>query len=224
MITTRDQAIRDESKQCRLEDRKYKQVRFRTMKNESDYTICVVDTETSGLRAGIHEALSLCVMPLNDKFERMGQPFNVRIKAVNPCDPRALAINKLDPTIGFTKAEAWTKLKEWRKSAMIEKIVPLGHNIHFDLPFILMIAPSPEEFQDMFHYHNRDTMAIASIINDIRVNAGLPKMFQSVSLAKVAATFGFDTKFAHSAEGDCEMTRLIYKKMIGMLSCKTQTS
>jgi DNA polymerase III alpha subunit (gram-positive type) len=159
-------------------------------------------------------------MPLTDKFERMGNPFNVRIKAVNPCDAKALAVNKLDPTIGFTKAEAWTKLKEWRKSAMIEKIVPLGHNPQFDLPFILMLSGNPEEFRDMFHYHNRCTMAMAQVINDLRTINNLPKMFNSLTLSKVAATLGIDTTFAHTAEGDCEITRLVFKKMLTLLVLK----
>ena len=190
------------------------------MINENEYTMCVVDCETSGLRAGLHEALSLCVMPINDKFERMGQPFNVRIKATNPVDAKAIAVNHLDPTVGFTKYEAWKKLKEWRKASMIEKIVPLGHNVTFDLPFILMLAYNPDEFRDMFHYHHRDTMAIAHLINDLRVSINQPKMFHSVSLTKVAATLGFNIKMAHSAEGDCEMTRLVYKKMMSMMVIK----
>lgn len=185
---------------------------------ESDYTICAVDTETSGLRPGLHEILSMCIMPLNDKFEPLGIDFLVRIKAMNPCDPKALEVNKLDPTVGMSRSEAHTKLKEWRKKYGIVKIVPLGHNINFDLPFIMMLFPRPEDFRDMFHYHNRDTMAIAQVINDLCIKKNLPKRFNSVSLAKVANALGIDSSSAHSTQGDCAMTVAVYNKMMGMLS------
>lgn len=188
--------------------------------NESDYTICAVDVETSGLRPGIHEILSMCIMPLNDKFEPLGIDFLVRIKAMNPCEARALEINKLDPTVGLSRNEAYTKLKEWRKKYGIEKIVPLGHNINFDLPFISLLFPRQDDYRDMFHYHNRDTMAIAQVINDLQILQNKPKMFTSVSLSKVADTLGINSSQAHSAQGDCAMTVAVYKKMMGMLIIK----
>ena len=186
--------------------------------NESDYTICAIDTETSGLDPRIHEVLSLCIIPIKDDFTDLGLTLNLRIRAVNPVDPKAIAINKLDPTVGFSKSDAWKALKEWRRKNLITKIIPLGHNISFDLMFLKSIMNTPADFSDLFHYRFKDSMILAQIINDIHFTQKGCKYFPSVGLDKVSGHLGIQNMIAHSAESDARTSLLCYKKMLGMLT------
>jgi DNA polymerase III subunit epsilon len=187
---------------------------------ESDYTICAIDTETSGLDPRLHEVLSLCIMPVNDQLDDLGIALNLRIKAVNPVDPKAISLNHLDSTVGFTKSEAWTRIKEWRKKYGIVKIIPLGHNIAFDIMFLKTLMPNISDFQDIFHYRFKDSMILAQIINDVYYRTNHIKYFQSVGLEKVSDKLGIPNSTAHSSESDARTSLLCYKKMIGMLEVK----
>ncbi|HPT70870.1 MAG TPA: 3'-5' exonuclease [Candidatus Cloacimonadota bacterium] len=186
--------------------------------NESDYTVCAIDTETSGLDPRLHEVLSLCIMPVNDKFEDLGLTLNLRIRANNPVDAKAIAINKLDPTVGIAKSEAWKTIREWRRKNLITKIVPLGHNISFDLMFLKTLMPNPTDFQDIFHYRFKDSMIMAQIINDVHFARKSVKFFNAVGLEKVSERLGIQNMVAHSAESDARTSLLCYKKMLGMLA------
>lgn len=98
----------------------------------------ILDTETTGLKAGYHEIVQISVIRCNDKFQKT---LNVRAEFPNHASKEALAITKktiADLYKGIDRIDAVTQLTEFleedEKSSEHRCIV--AHNGSFDRRFL----------------------------------------------------------------------------------------
>lgn len=175
-----------------------------------------IDCETSGLHPESHEILSLSIVILNESFEveESIPPFDVRIKASKEVDVNATEINKLNPNEGMSIDEVESSFEEWTALHGIEKIIPVGYNVHFDLSFIRQHLPKVTE---KFSHHHRDVMQLVEIINDLHQLKEGEKMFPSCSLGNVLKTLGMSDEGSHTAYTDAKNASKVYSYLICML-------
>lgn len=192
--------------------------------------MCVIDTETTGLHAGWHDLIQICIMPLdsNLKVRRDVMPFYIEMVPDHPerADPKAMQINKLDFAIigqrGHHPDKARDMLEEWiqkklkpgrTKYGNPKKILPLGQNYPFDMGFIKAWLGN-ETYNDWFHYSYRDTKVVANYLND---HAGMhveKVPFAKTSLGSMAKKLNVELDNAHDALADCKATAEIYRRML----------
>jgi len=177
-----------------------------------------IDLETTGLVPAWNEVLEVAIVPLNADFTiANGIPeFSCRIRAEHPerIDPKAIAVNKLDPTEGMTLKEAQSKLAEWVLENEITTIIPLAHNLAFDMDFIKVSFPM---FSRLFSHHGRDSMRLAISLNDaLRMRDGEVR-FTSVSLQSLKLALDIEGDVRHNALEDAQDTARVYRKLMRLL-------
>jgi DNA polymerase III epsilon subunit-like protein len=119
---------------------------------------------------------------------------------------------------GVDKYEAADLLDNWFTNIGLpdyKMIVPLAFNWAFDRSFLYEWL-GHETFEAIFYYHYRDPMIAANFCNDVASYNAVDNVFNRLRLQNVAAYLGieFDRDMLHDAHYDCELTRLVYKKMI----------
>lgn len=187
--------------------------------------LCAIDCETSGLEAGKHDMLQICILPLDNQLEPNKQvmPFTLTLKPKRPenADPGAFRVNKMtlaDCVLkGVDPYEAADAFEEWffkLKLADGKKIAPLAHNWPFDRSFIIDWL-GMETFAQFFDYHARDTAVVANYLNDRADIAGEKYPFPKVNLAYVSSQLSIVNPDAHTAIGDALTTAKVYKALLG---------
>ena len=105
-----------------------------------------IDLETTGLDPAHCEVLELAIVPLNEDFTVSSDipEFTARIKAKHPewIEQTAIDVNRLDPTEGKPLEEVRADLALWAEENGITGIVPLAHNLAFDLSFLKASFPA----------------------------------------------------------------------------------
>lgn len=168
------------------------------------------DTETGGLDPKSHSLLTAHFKLLNDKFKPLKElslstlPFDDTYRVT----PFALRVNRIDlanhSVSSIPPEQAGTLLLDFiRKESWLgeNKLIPVAHNITFDLNFIYEHLIPKSEWEKYVSYHSIDT---ASIANFLKMTGILPAN-QSVSLGKLAAHYGIKTDGAHDAKVDVEI-------------------
>jgi len=194
------------------------------MRHLNGHILCAVDCETTGLKAGYHDLIQICVMPLDAELLPLKTfpPFYMTIKPQRPetIDPAAFKVHGIRYGELMKSAEdpfhASELFEEWfnRMSlAFNKKIAPLGHNYSFDAGFIKDWL-GEDSYETYFDYHVRDTSAACLFLND-RASFGAEDFpYPKMKLGNIAARLGVDNKFAHDALQDCLMTAEVYRRMI----------
>ena len=96
----------------------------------------------------------------------------------------AIDVNRLDPTEGKPLEEVHADLAQWAEENGITGIVPLAHNLAFDLSFLKASFPA---FSRIVSGHGRNSMRLAITRNDLaRMQDGEVRFPQR--LASVAQT------------------------------------
>jgi DNA polymerase-3 subunit alpha (Gram-positive type) len=156
-----------------------------------------VDLETSGLDPKQHEILEIGILGYEpETLKPNGVEFSLRIKATKPCDPQALSINGLDPSVGVSIDVARAKLLAFSANGKMEATF---HNARFDLSFLDETFGHPL-VNKMFDYHYGDTMPIARAL--IAGRCSLQVLKKTLSLTKTEG---------HTALGDCLTTLELLK-------------
>ena len=149
------------------------------------------------------EGLSLEVKP-ND-----GKPYVVQADG--------LSVNKIDiiehDKVAISQSEAGSKLmlalKKWAQNGAI-KLIPIGHNVQFDILFIYEHLLSKKHFDQFVSYRKLDTGPIAQFFK----YCGIIPANKSGSLESLAETFGVQFKDRpHTAESDAMMCVDLLKAM-----------
>lgn len=176
------------------------------------------DVETTGLCPKIHNLLTMCMIIVNDNLEEIDR-LNISLKHENyTVDAIAMEINKIDliqhNKISLNKYDAKQYLIEFLKK--YSKLIPIGHNINFDINFVKENLLSNEEYNKYFSYNSIDTNTIA---NFMKMANKLPCK-QSVSLTKLSNYFGLTKNIEkeHTSEYDTEMTLLLLKQFISLIN------
>lgn len=193
--------------------------------------LCVIDTETSGNIPGFHDLLQICILPLDYKLDPWHDypPFYMEIQPKRPenyglktvwNDEVAKKKNKQlmahAQVNGMEPYQAADLFDEWFQKlglAVRKKISPLAHNWPFDRAFVIDWLGN-EGFDQTFDPRYRDSMAVATYMNDRADFRTEPYPFNQVNLRWLARVCGIDHPHAHDALADCLVTAEIYKKQV----------
>ena len=97
----------------------------------------------------------------------------------------------------------------------IDRIVPVGHNIEFDINFISKAFP---ELRKAFSRHGRDSMRLALTVNDIILRETGEIRFPSVSLQKVKEVLNVMGDVTHNAFEDAKDAATVYRRLTEILT------
>ena len=189
--------------------------------------VCVIDVETTGLDPQMNDIWDLCIMPL-DSFYRPSKvllPLDIHIKPRFMENVQQQAIkNHRDKfaeacLTGFEYDKSVDFFHEWFQRLRMppnKQILPLAHNWPFDRSFLIEWL-GLENFNHYFSGHYRDSMALASYLNDVAdvMNQNCP--FPSLGLKNLCTRLEVETFGSHLASADCYATAECYRKMIGMI-------
>jgi DNA polymerase III epsilon subunit-like protein len=177
-----------------------------------------IDLETTGLDPAHCEVLEIAIVPLNEDFtvSSVIPEFTARIKAKHPelIEQKAIEVNHLDPAEGKPLEEVRADLALWIEENGIMGIVPLAHNLTFDLSFLKVSFPA---FSRIVSGHGRDSMRLAITLNDLaRMQEGEVR-FSSVSLKSLKLALDVEGEVQHHALEDAKDSAHVYRKLIRML-------
>lgn len=186
--------------------------------------LCAIDVETTGVVCGTHDITEIAIVPLNHLIEpfKKYRPFHMKLKPKRPenADKRALGksgMNLADLMVsGFDPWKAADMLEEWFQRLELpikHNIIPLAHNWPFDREMIKEWL-GHENFNHIFNGHYRDTMMIASFLNDRAYDKKEPYAYARIGLEALCQRLGIENKMPHRALYDCFATAEIYKKFV----------
>jgi DNA polymerase III epsilon subunit-like protein len=186
--------------------------------------LCAIDCETTGLQAGYHDIIQVCVLPLGHDLEpnKKVAPFYIDIKPMFPerADWAAMNVTKLefskliiralDP---FRAADLFDTWFQKLGLAFGKKIVPLAHNWPYDRGFITEWL-GKESYDQFFHFHHRDLLTACLYINDRSDHIQEPIPFPKLKLSYIAGLLKIPKFGAHDALQDCIATAKAYKHLL----------
>lgn len=182
------------------------------------------DTETGGIGPEV-SLLTAYLAVLNEKFEIIDE-LSLAIKpddGIYHVTGEALGINRIDLTkhdkdeATVTAGAAGGKLREFlvrNSNNGALKLVPLGHNVAFDMEKIYANVLNKREAQKYVSYRTLDTGSTGQFLKAVRI---IPETV-SGSLESYVRHFSVAQKEAHTARGDVEMTVDVMKAMIDAVS------
>ncbi len=177
-----------------------------------------IDLETTGLAPGWNDVLEIAVVPLTPDFtiDRCIPEFSCRVRAEHPdrIDPKAVAVNHLNPAEGKPLQDVEVDLIRWAEENGINSITPITHNLAFDMAFMKATFP---EFSRIFTHHGRDSMRLALSLNDVLRMQDGEERFPSVSLHSLKLALDIDGDVQHSALEDAQDTAHVYRKLTTLL-------
>lgn len=178
-----------------------------------------IDIETTGLDVEQCEILDIAIVPLTQNFtiDTAMPEFTARIRAEHPdtAETQAMQVNGLNPAEGKSRKEVAGELSQWLADCKIERLVPVAHNLEFDMKFIRRCFPVESK---VFSHHGRDSMRFALAVNDIvRRENGEPK-FSSVSLRALKDVLNISGDVCHRAVEDAKDAAHVYRKLTEILT------
>lgn len=181
----------------------------------------IIDTETGGLVENEPSLLSLYAYLTDSKLNYLDD-IELKIKPddeVYRINPYALAVNKINLVehnkIAITESEAKNKFLNFVKKNNThgEKIIPVGHNLNFDLYFTKKLCHDWEKY---FSYRVLDTASVAKFLF-LAGKITLPENNRGGSLEDLANYFKLDYTQAHDAKFDVQLTLNVLKKLLNLI-------
>jgi DNA polymerase III epsilon subunit-like protein len=189
------------------------------MVNFNGHMLCSLDTETTGRTPGYHEVASIGVQPLDSDFEFILDPFYIEIKPDYPERAEKGAMAKNGFTLDYlmeTGVDSQTAVDlfvDWKNKLGLsggKRIIPLAHNFPFDKAMLLALF-GQDLYDDCFAWSYRDSMALASSMNDLCNAAGNKTPFPSISLVAICKAYGLQYDNAHNSLADARACAQVYK-------------
>lgn len=209
------------------------------MKHHNDNLLVAIDIETSGLIAGYHEILQIAAIPLDDTYEwnkhmnffdnimRPNFVEHVDIEAVQTlkredtsCGYEQVVISRKDIAKfcneGVSQDRCADMFLDWFERLHLKpkkRIIPVGHNLHFDMAFIKHWL-GEETFNLIFDPRWRDTMVVSLFWNDVDGYRGDRCTFKNSKLGSLCVSLGVENNMAHNAFDDAMATARCYGRMV----------
>jgi len=190
-----------------------------------------LDTETGSIDPKTGDLLTIYICVADENFKILDE-LDLKLK---PDDGRlpiaeagALKVNGIDiqkhlidpTTITYSDAkEQITSMlkKHLKKNGRYSNLIPLGHNIPFDLNFIYQHLMPKSEWEKYCHYRTVDTNPLVWMFKDSQWWPNdLP------GLGSVVDFLGIPQRNAHTAKDDVLMTIDLYKKMLEIMKSKKE--
>ena len=189
--------------------------------------MCAIDTATTGLQAGFHDLIRICIMPLDSEFKPvpshppleldlipkrkqnidLKHPYISKMKIFEICQ-RGLDPDKTADFFG-----------EWFDRLALpigKKIVPLAYNWPHDRGFIIDWL-GWAEFERVFHGHYRDAMCAANYANDRSAFCAERPPYPKLGLSEICKALGIERDRSHEPIQDCMSTAQAYRRMMKQL-------
>lgn len=176
----------------------------------------LVDVETGGIDPHTTSLLTASFWLINDQLN-MDDRVNLRVKHdVYKVSSGALAVNHIDILAHDREAAPIDALSELITSRLVDwvaqnngnRLIPVGHNVDFDLNWLKVSFPKVE-WSKFLDYHKIDTQVIARYLQ----MAGKLPIELKISLVSLARFFDIPHA-AHTADGDCAATLDLLKAMM----------
>ena len=188
--------------------------------------MCAVDVETTGTDPNFHEIIQIAFLPLDQNLEPSKEhppfDFKVRPRYIDRIDKKAMKVTNTQLheilETGYEYNAAIDLFYHWFDNlGLVENksVVPLGHNLTFDLPFIQSWL-GVDAYSRLIFGHARDTQVIAAYLNDRAVFHGEQIPYPKLGLKAVASRLGIqvvETEM-HDAVYDGWITAQVYKKLL----------
>lgn len=185
------------------------------------YLPVVIDVETGGVNPEKDALLEIAAVLLDYDDQNCLVPVKTDAYHVMPfaggnLDPRALAINQIDPYHPFRFAidegkalsELYQLVEQHLTHTGCRRAVLVGHNAHFDLNFLMAASKRAKIKKIPFHaFTCFDTATLGGLIYGRTV----------LAKALEAANIPYDKNEAHSAIYDAERTAELFCKIINNL-------
>lgn len=178
------------------------------------------DVEAGGIHTGF-SLLSAYFAVLDKDLNIMGD-LNLLIKpddGVYILSAGGMKVNKIDivehDKHAITYKEAATAIydfiKKWSANGA-NKLIPLGHNVSFDISFVVAKTLSKKSWDQFVGYRTMDTTTLSLAL----IQTGkLP--LQNAGLEVLAKHFNAPTFEAHTAKGDTHATIHVAKSLLEMM-------
>lgn len=196
---------------------------FPSLPNLLGNPLAVVDVETTGRVGGYHEIIQIAILPLNIDLEIADvHPFYQNLKPNFPerAEKRATRVHglSLDELIMTAPEQERVVdyLVEWFNGLPLghgRKLTPVAHNWAFERSFLTPWLGA-ELFDEIFHFHPRDTMIFALMLNDRASMLGKEMPFPRVGLPNMCQKFGIPLDYAHDALADATATAKLYANLM----------
>ncbi|MGM0441525.1 MAG: exonuclease domain-containing protein [Elusimicrobiota bacterium] len=180
---------------------------------------CIIDTETGGLDPQKHSILSVGIV-IADR-ENIIDGFEIKIKEDNiATTPGSMAVNKIDLKEHVKEAlspeDTVNKIIDYfagRENVMRDddnKVVPIGHNIYFDIDFMhRLFNLAGVSYMKYFSHRNLDTSTLLRFFN---LTGKLD--LNSASLASACEYLEVENSRAHNALSDAKATAEVFQKLL----------
>ncbi len=192
--------------------------------------LCAIDVETTGVTPGHNDLIQIAILPLNSDIKPLKSvpPFymNLTPQNIENIDYKATKITKLGLAELMLNSMHPDKVQdlfmEWFEKLNLpvtpssnKRLCPLWSNGSFDKGWILNWL-GRKNYEHVFHFHERDTQALALSINDRFYQHGEKLPFPKVGLNYLASCFDYVNPNAHDALADCVTTAEVYRRMLMM--------
>jgi len=163
-----------------------------------DKPLAFVDVETTGLQAGYHEIIEICIhTPTKVYHEKIIPAFPSRM------EPKALAVN------GYNEKE-WLDAIDGKFAAhdiveILKDHIIVGHNPHFDMEFIADLC-----------WRHRQELRVDRRLIDTQTLAYVhlvPMGLESISMDNIRKFLGWEVRKYHNAYDDVLDTKKLFENL-----------
>jgi oligoribonuclease (3'-5' exoribonuclease) len=189
------------------------------------------DTETGGLDCRTTDVLTFYMAVMDENFQILDE-LDMKLKPdegrIPQCEAGALKVNGInvanhlaDPAT-ITYSEAKMKLltmlkKHVKKTGRYSNLIPMGHNVPFDIGYTQQYILPKEEWEKILHYRTIDTNPIVGFFKDC---GWFPR--ELGNLGSIVDYLGVPRRSAHNAKEDTLMMVDCYKAMVALMNSKKE--